>query len=152
MNSTTSFQSTTPLTYSAYSPPHSQPQKDYASAFANLQSTYGTNGFAPMPAEKRSTSQPKAHRQKHVVSLPSLTTQVAQPAGKNYELAFGNLSSSYGYGGGVPTLPQKAEKKAKSSSSKSSFASKGRLQFFKFAFMIMILTECPSAVFSKNSK
>ncbi|KAF8994892.1 hypothetical protein BDQ17DRAFT_1285442 [Cyathus striatus] len=36
-----------------------------------------------------------------LVSTHQLTTN------KNYQAAFGALSSSYGFGGGVPTLPQR---------------------------------------------
>ncbi|KAF9458128.1 hypothetical protein BDZ94DRAFT_1271503 [Collybia nuda] len=39
-------------------------------------------------------------------STTSLISKKTSP--KNYEAAFGNLVSSFGFGGGVPTVPRKA--------------------------------------------
>ncbi|KIM37893.1 hypothetical protein M413DRAFT_448160 [Hebeloma cylindrosporum] len=53
-------------------------------------------------------------------SSPSTSTTSLLPsfqrksAPKNWESAFGQLSSSYGFGGAVPSLPAKASKPSKS--------------------------------------
>lgn len=127
---TSTVASTTPLT-------HNQPQKDFSAAFANLQSQYGMSGGMPVPkpTEKRSKTHTSPKAQKHVVSFPTspAPTTPSQP-GKNYELAFGNLASSYGFGSSVPTPIYKSEKTTKCSSNKPSFASRG-----KFSASLLIL-------------
>lgn len=117
---TSTMSSTSPLT-------QNQPQKDFSAAFADLQSSYGMGGGmqVPKPAEKRSKV-PSTKAQKHVVSFSTSTAPMTpSQSGKDYELAFGNLASSYGYGGSVPTPIYKSEKTTKSCSTKSSFASRG---------------------------
>ena len=96
--------STTP-----YAPPPPPQQKDYASAFASLQSTYGTAGHIPTPvsASKKSTRQPT-----HTSSRPSTPPRnLPTPnAPRDFQAAFGKLSSSYGFAGLVPSLPSRRVK------------------------------------------
>ena len=69
--------------------------KNYSSAFAALQNQYGFGGSAPAP-----TTLPKASMAKSTNT--SVAVPAAQPtskATKNYEAAYGALSSSYGFGG-----------------------------------------------------
>ncbi|KAJ6474645.1 hypothetical protein C8R47DRAFT_927182, partial [Mycena vitilis] len=87
--SNTTVSSRAPLTGSAV------PPKDFQAAFANLQSTYGFGGSTPSPVQKhkKSSSSPAP-------SSTSAPTQRASPKGtKNYEAAFGDLQSTYGFGG-----------------------------------------------------
>ncbi|KAJ7777383.1 hypothetical protein B0H16DRAFT_956022 [Mycena metata] len=104
-NSTTSLASTTtvssraPLTGSAE-------KKDFQAAFASLQSTYGFAASAPTPVlKKKSTSN----------SSPT-TTSTTTPAvravhastPKDFQSAFANLQSTYGFGGSAPMpIPKK---------------------------------------------
>lgn len=81
----------------------SRPQKDYAAAFASLQSTYGTSGFTPSPV-------PKTVKAPKPSSKPSFTPPPVTSPTKDYESAFAALSSSYGFGGGLPSLPRKVTK------------------------------------------
>ncbi|KAJ7886008.1 hypothetical protein B0H13DRAFT_901187 [Mycena leptocephala] len=67
--------------------------KDFQSAFASLQSTYGLNGTAPSPVSKKSPS-------------PSSTTfpvDASRTPNKNFQSAFADLQSTYGFGGAVPS-------------------------------------------------
>ncbi|KAE9401854.1 hypothetical protein BT96DRAFT_577386 [Gymnopus androsaceus JB14] len=84
-------------------------QKDYLSAFANLQSAYGFNGGVPLLPAKASNaaelalSSPSSTSASSVQgSNPFLPTQTS--SGKNYEEAFGNLYSMYGGPGGIESL------------------------------------------------
>ncbi|KAJ7668894.1 hypothetical protein B0H17DRAFT_1209865 [Mycena rosella] len=63
----------------------SQP-KDYAAAFATLQSAYGLGGQAPSISSKKSTS-----KSARAVGKPQTV-----PAQNSYESAFGTLSSQFG--------------------------------------------------------
>lgn len=133
---TSTTSSTTPLTQQQQ---QQQPKKDYAAAFANLQSSYGmgqssysTGGGPglPKPAEKRVKVKPQkqaATPTAPTTMAPSSSSSQQPPAAgqKNYEHAFGNLASSYGYGGTVPTPTHNSQKTQSSSSAKSSFASRG---------------------------
>ena len=86
--------------------------KNWESSFGKLSSSFGFGGSAPsLPSSNNSkTKVPKQHQ-------PAYQAQVQSPAPgqKNYEAAFGNLSSSYGFGGGpvpAPSVPR-SEKKTK---------------------------------------
>ncbi|KAJ7780862.1 hypothetical protein DFH07DRAFT_1023032 [Mycena maculata] len=72
----------------------SQP-KDYALAFADLQSAYGLSGQAPSVSSKKSRS--KTHTPKVAPAASK-----SSPPQKNYEAAFGALSSQFGVGGVRP--------------------------------------------------
>ena len=75
-------------------------RSDYASAFATLSSKYGFSGLAPSvpqapskPSDAPSQSPPVENKQ--------------PPPVTGYELAFGELASSYGFNGAVGTSTSK---------------------------------------------
>lgn len=74
----------------------SRPEKDYFAASGALQSSYGFGGAAPalptMPKSSKSTKTKSAKAQEPAVA-PGARTQ------KDYEAAYGALSSTYGFGG-----------------------------------------------------
>ncbi|KAJ7058545.1 hypothetical protein C8F01DRAFT_293232 [Mycena amicta] len=71
----------------------SSSQKDYSTAFATLQSTYGLGGMAPSVVSKSSKKQLK--------SAPAPGSRMS-----SYESAFGALSSKFGTGASsVSKLP-----------------------------------------------
>lgn len=84
-------------------------EKDYSAAFASLQNNFGFTGTAapiynPAPA-------PKVKR----VGTRSSTSAPAPPRSsitstKDYEAAFGTLSSSFGFVGRAPSVPQSSTK------------------------------------------
>ena len=75
----------------------SRPEKDYFATFGALQNSYGFGGAAPtmpaMPKSSRSTKTKAAKEQKPAVPTSTRTQE------KDYEAAYGALSSSYGFGG-----------------------------------------------------
>ena len=109
------------------------PAKDYSAAFGVLQSTYGSSGFAPSPMPRGFAPSPVPRRAApaparaqpahttHAVSLPAPTAP-AKPA-KDFEAAFGALSSSYGCSGAL-CLPKKAPGSG-AEKTKSGFVSRG---------------------------
>ncbi|EGN91735.1 hypothetical protein SERLA73DRAFT_148247 [Serpula lacrymans var. lacrymans S7.3] len=105
LHSTTTFSSTAPLT-------SSQPPKDFQSAFEQLQSTYGVNGHTPTPISTSAQKWPKwLQRRPSAKPSPSQlkplpVTDPSSPS-KNYEGAFAQLSSSYGFGGGPNNASRK---------------------------------------------
>lgn len=103
-------------------PSPSAPQKDYAAAFANLQSSYGTaDGSLPTPPVAKKPIQPKAKTISSPPSSDNVTPPVpSQPKPqKDFEAAFGQLSSSYG-AVGAPTLPVKKKEKKETRDASSS--------------------------------
>ncbi|KAJ7272638.1 hypothetical protein B0H12DRAFT_589814 [Mycena haematopus] len=110
-SSTTSLVSNT--TVSSRTPLNGVPRKDFQSAFADLQSTYGFGGAAPRPVPKKtSTSVPRS-------TVPSQTTRSPlQTTPKNFESAFADLQSTYGFGGATPSpIPKSVKQPRKGSSS-----------------------------------
>ncbi|KAJ6478534.1 hypothetical protein C8R47DRAFT_1323020 [Mycena vitilis] len=108
--SNTSVSSRTPLTRPAT-------QKDYQAAFGNLQSTYGFGGsglyygvggsaLSPLPKQNKPAS-PK--RSKNSPTAPA--TGASTKTTKNFQAAFGNLQSTFGFGGAVPSPVPKQPKK-----------------------------------------
>ncbi|KAF7294382.1 hypothetical protein HMN09_01167500 [Mycena chlorophos] len=94
--------STTSLISSSSS---SSSTKDYAAAFASLQSSFGLNGMAPRAVPKQ--LQPKKSKVKQSPTrtsvaiapgyvAPALPKNKNKAEGKNYEAAFGALSSQFG--------------------------------------------------------
>ena len=84
--------------------PSSSNQKDWASAFATLSSKYGFGGKGPSLPENHHSSKPGR------VSPPTTFPSVGKPQPPpltGYELAFGQLASNYGFGGGAITSQNK---------------------------------------------
>ena len=114
INTTTSTSSTTPLLPTSSS---SQPVlKDYAKSFGMLQSQYGWGPvtYAPTSALSSGGERKEKKRKGHT----TLSTNVLeeregerQSGGKNYESAFGSLSSRYGFGGSWSTPVKKSKKR-----------------------------------------
>ncbi|KAF8529562.1 hypothetical protein BU17DRAFT_79561 [Hysterangium stoloniferum] len=78
--------------------------KDYASAFASLQSSLGFNGAAPCLPSITSKNY-SSTRQPSLPSSSSPSPSSPPPSStpsKNYAAAFGALQSSYGFGGLSP--------------------------------------------------
>ncbi|KAF8814498.1 hypothetical protein BYT27DRAFT_7156758 [Phlegmacium glaucopus] len=106
MSSTTSL-------ISSESKQRQSPQKYWTSAFATLSSLYGFNGKAPSTPSGPSTSQkPSKLRNSSYVpprskncDAPTDSQKARSPEG--YELAFGQLASSYGFGGPTMSQPKK---------------------------------------------
>ncbi|KAF8970641.1 hypothetical protein BDZ97DRAFT_1790245 [Flammula alnicola] len=104
MSSTTSFTSTSSLMPSS---PHKSSTKNWESAFGELSSSYGFSGGIPSLPQKVSKST-KSKTKVPKSSIPSSQPQSSvtrQP--KDYESAFGSLSATYGFGGGIPSLSSK---------------------------------------------
>ncbi|KAJ7797513.1 hypothetical protein B0H14DRAFT_3493657 [Mycena olivaceomarginata] len=125
--STTSLVSNT--TVSSRTPLNSTVQpKDFQGAFGSLQSTYGFGATAPSPVQKKTTSAPRSaapspapraplqtknfhpvQKKKSTTPAPrsavpsSATRTPLQPGNKNFESAFADLQSTYGFGGVVPS-------------------------------------------------
>ena len=79
-------------------------EKDYFAALGALQSSYGFGGAAPtIPTLSTSTKSKKA---KSAPSTPAPATAMKATQPRDYEAAYGALSSSYGFGGAAPTMPQ----------------------------------------------
>ncbi|KAJ8456386.1 hypothetical protein ONZ51_g12154 [Trametes cubensis] len=117
---TSSATSSTPLRLSSSSA--SKP-KDYSAAFGQLQSQYGWGGssipapLSPAPRRKEKKEQKEAEDSKdsRESRASSRTPATASSGGKDYEAAFGTLSSRFGFGGSLPML--KKSSKAKESTS-----------------------------------
>ncbi|KAJ6537809.1 hypothetical protein B0H19DRAFT_1180961 [Mycena capillaripes] len=124
-NSTTSLVSST--TVSSRAPLNGstavQP-KDFQSAFATLQSTYGFIGTAPSPVPKKSSPRSSTTS----VTSSAVDAPRAPKATTKFESAFADLQSTYGFSWAVPSLlSQKREggsffSKFRSSSSPSSLS------------------------------
>ncbi|KAF7334497.1 hypothetical protein MVEN_02279200 [Mycena venus] len=73
--------------------------KDYAAAFATLQSTYGLSGMAPSVSSKTR----KAKTGTKLSASASVTSSIhSSSSEKSYESAFGTLSAQFGFGGMAP--------------------------------------------------
>lgn len=94
-------------------------QKNYAAAFGELQSTYGFGGATPGPTPRRKIFKDASKRSTlrsffRVRSSSSTSSDrpgpepsAAPAVEKDYSGAFGQLSSSYGFGGAAPAVPGK---------------------------------------------
>ncbi|KAK6978140.1 hypothetical protein R3P38DRAFT_3119736 [Favolaschia claudopus] len=90
------------LSVSSRTPLNGSQSKDYQSAFATLQSTYGFAGSAPSPVPKAKSST----RTPSQVNAPLTQTK----AKKDYRAAFGALQSTYGFSGAAPCPVPKSNK------------------------------------------
>ncbi|KJA17605.1 hypothetical protein HYPSUDRAFT_46231 [Hypholoma sublateritium FD-334 SS-4] len=92
------------------SPP---PTKDYEAAFGNLSSRYGYsqcgNGvYCPPPHKSTKSTKVPSQKTTKVQFTPTNRTPAATShPKKNYEAAFAQLSSSYGFGGAFSPAPSK---------------------------------------------
>ncbi|KAJ6474646.1 hypothetical protein C8R47DRAFT_1143783 [Mycena vitilis] len=98
--SLTTVSSRTPLTRPA-------PQKDFQAAFANLQSTYGFGSSVPSPVpkqQKSSTSSKRSTKSSRTAPAPA-TDAPRSPLKrtKNFQAAFADLQSTFGFGGAAPS-------------------------------------------------
>ncbi|KIJ53980.1 hypothetical protein M422DRAFT_24972 [Sphaerobolus stellatus SS14] len=77
----------------------SSSQKNYESAFASLQSSFGFSGTAPcMPSlSKSKSSATSSSRNTSPTAAPQRSC--TSTSSKNYESAFGQLQATYGFGG-----------------------------------------------------
>ncbi|KAJ7643378.1 hypothetical protein DFH06DRAFT_1213086 [Mycena polygramma] len=138
-NSTTSLASTAtvssraPLTGST-----AVPQKDSKAAVADHQSAYGFGGSGLLYFANKRTKESPAQKQKNS-SSPSYTTapmpRVPPKGVKDYEAAFADLQSTYGFSGAVPSpVPKPKENRSlfskliRSSSSTSPSHSKPKVR------------------------
>ncbi|KAJ7230639.1 hypothetical protein GGX14DRAFT_554122 [Mycena pura] len=108
-HSTTSLVSNT--TVSSRTPLAVQP-KDFQSAFASLQSTYGFGQTAPSPLAK---SKGKRNTNVRSGAAPGASTATATTASqsathKDFGAAFADLQSTYGFCGSVPSPVSKRTK------------------------------------------
>ncbi|KAJ7281941.1 hypothetical protein C8J57DRAFT_1500602 [Mycena rebaudengoi] len=105
------------------------PSKNFESAFATLQSTYGYGGNAPNPTSLPSSL--KSH-----TSKPSTSSLVSSTSSKDFESAFATLQSTYGYSGNAPKptpSPSSSKQDASKESSHGSLFAKLRLSSQKTA-------------------
>ncbi|KAJ7643369.1 hypothetical protein DFH06DRAFT_598273 [Mycena polygramma] len=105
--STTTVSSRTPLTRPA-------PQKDFQAAFANLQSTYGFGGSVPSPVPKQQKSPSSKRSTKRSPTAPAPATDAPRSSltpTKNFQAAFADLQSTFGFGSAVPSPVPKQPKK-----------------------------------------
>ncbi|KAJ6581046.1 hypothetical protein B0H19DRAFT_1060727 [Mycena capillaripes] len=79
--------------------------KDFQSAFASLQSTFGFGGTAPSPVLKQKNSSTKSS-----TTPPVVDAQRPLNGTKNFQSAFADLQSTYGFGGAVPSPIPKQKK------------------------------------------
>ncbi|KAJ7716629.1 hypothetical protein B0H16DRAFT_454423 [Mycena metata] len=93
----TSSASSSTVSLAASSRASSQ-SKDYSAAFASLQSNYGLAGSASSIYSKKSQSGSKASKPTPI-HVPSAKVS-ALHAKKDYQTAFGALSSQFGFGSG----------------------------------------------------
>lgn len=121
--STLSLQSTTEFCSSITPLNQSQKQKGYSTAFGALLCMCGTSGTTPKPL--RPTNAKTTHPSSSSMPPPHAPRQ-HQRAEKDFEAAFAALSSSYGYGGQIPTLPRENKDKDQlKKAARSSFVLRG---------------------------
>ncbi|KAF8994890.1 hypothetical protein BDQ17DRAFT_1366284 [Cyathus striatus] len=75
--------------------------KDHQAAFGALSSSYGFGGGVPILPSRKPTK-PQTTPQS---SQPLSSVNASSSNTKDYSAAFGSLASSYGFAGGVPSLP-----------------------------------------------
>ncbi|KAJ7781983.1 hypothetical protein DFH07DRAFT_792195 [Mycena maculata] len=97
-SSTTSLVSNT--TVSSRAPLTGTQPKDFQAAFASLQSTYGLAGSVPMPAPK-TTAAASSTTTSRMSSTAASHVPSATP--KDFQSAFADLQSTYGFNGSVPS-------------------------------------------------
>lgn len=97
--------------------------RDFEHSYGTLQTTYGLPGvgspwgcgpLAMSPKKKEPQLAPPQSHQVHTVvfstSTKNSSSGIAQTSTKNFEAAFGKLSSSHGFGGSAMILPDKSDK------------------------------------------
>ncbi|KAJ7035524.1 hypothetical protein C8F04DRAFT_1097553 [Mycena alexandri] len=103
---------TTTISSSAHLISSTTPQsKDFHTAFATLQSTYGFSATAPSPVPKKQrASEPMRVPTVVTPSVVRSRTPATAPT-KDFEAAFADLQSTYGFGGAAPTAITKLKSK-----------------------------------------
>ncbi|KAF8876774.1 hypothetical protein CPB84DRAFT_1852846 [Gymnopilus junonius] len=87
--------------------------KDWESSFGQLASSYGFGGSMPSVPPRSSKSKSTKSSSTSYSSMSSVPSSPVTQSPKDYEKSFGQLSSMYGFGGGVPSLPSKVPKQSK---------------------------------------
>ncbi|KAJ7460819.1 hypothetical protein FB451DRAFT_1270413 [Mycena latifolia] len=113
-SSTASLVSTTTVSSRAPLNATAPPKKDFQAAFASLQSSYGFAASVPAPAPVPAPVQKQKQKTRSTATPVSPSASPAQA--KDFEAAFANLQSSYGFSGAVPVPIQKPQKQSTSGS------------------------------------
>ncbi|KAJ7173684.1 hypothetical protein C8R46DRAFT_1031955 [Mycena filopes] len=79
----------------------SAPTKDFQAAFASLQSTYGFAASAPTPVQKKKNSS-SARSPSSTTPTHAVRASTSSPQTKDYQSAFADLQSTYGFCGAAP--------------------------------------------------
>jgi hypothetical protein len=96
--------------------PHHTGKKDFAGAFASLQSSFGFGGAAPIVESSAPKKKKVVRSNDQVPARPTSEAPGAPaPAGKDYAAAFAAMQSSYGFGGSAPYQAAASPKFSKSS-------------------------------------
>lgn len=92
---------------------HTSP-KNWQASFGQLALSYGFTGNVPSLPKKTQSNKSKVMTSKASNSIHSTVSSQSTFAEsritKDYEAAFGHLSSAYGFAGSVPSLPSKDSK------------------------------------------
>nr|GAT53503.1 predicted protein [Mycena chlorophos] len=135
--STTSLVSSSPTMNSAAQ------EKDFQAAFASLQSMYGFNGTAPAPTPiyyiHRKTAAKTAFHDASSASENAPIASSENTTGKNYEAAFANLQSTYGFGGAAP-MPVPPSKRVKRARIQNDAVNKSGPKRFSLARLLAFLS------------
>ncbi|OCH86477.1 hypothetical protein OBBRIDRAFT_797141 [Obba rivulosa] len=89
----------------------SRTRKDFFSAFGKLQSFYGNSSALVASAQKSAAPTYPAPAKASKAADTHFETAGSTATTKQYEAAFGVLSSSYGFGGTAPMLPSRKSSK-----------------------------------------
>ncbi|CAL1717353.1 unnamed protein product [Somion occarium] len=111
------MQSTYPSTTTLNSVDSSTPlknrplSKDYFAAFGSLQSSFGLGGRAPGNSSRSSSTKKISVRTQASRTNSPPVSQTSSSGTKDYEAAFGSLSSDFGFGASTPSPLHRSSKK-----------------------------------------
>ncbi|KAJ7156884.1 hypothetical protein C8R43DRAFT_1125457 [Mycena crocata] len=120
-NSTTSLLSTTVSSRTPLNGSSTVQPKDFQSAFATLQSTYGFSGSAPSPVSKSSKTPSASSSTASLVSNTTISSRAPLAPKKDFQSAFTDLQSTYGFGGAAPSPVPSSKQKQNTGSLFSKF-------------------------------